>query len=119
MKSLSKAVVDPHTLRATVIHAKGTPLTSMGVTVRTVVEHKPGEVVKLDPQGVPYPKFESSQQLLPEEVLYLLERGALECFLAGSVGPQRDIPLSVQQAFSALIGPRGCTKDQYQVGSLV
>lgn len=117
-KSLSTACFDPTTKRATVHVARGTALVSMGITVRTEVSPAEGEIVKLDPEGHPYPKYESSLQLLPEEVLYLLERGSLQCFLlqssADGSGPQ-SVPMSVQQAFASILVPGGCTREQYQV----
>ena len=116
-KSLSTATLDPATKRATVHVARGTALASMGITVRTQVSPAEGEFVKLDPQGRPYPKYESSLQLLPEEVLYLLERGSLQCFLQSpSEGSAPlSVPLSVQQAFASILVPGGCTREQYQV----
>ena len=37
-------------------------------------------------------------ELLPEEVLYLIDRGTLECWT------EQDVPLSAQQAFTVMIG---------------
>lgn len=62
-------------------------------------------------------------ELLPEEALYLTERGSLFCWkattldlsgvddLEGVLGP----PMSVQQAFSEMIGTEDLTLERYQV----
>ncbi|KDN52834.1 hypothetical protein K437DRAFT_242961 [Tilletiaria anomala UBC 951] len=117
-RNLSTAVWDPLTKRATMGVIKGSNFASMGVTIRREVPHLPYETVKLDPTGVPYPKYESSVQLSPEETLYLMERGALECSLRqqmDSHSREAHVPLSLQHAFAIMLGPKSCTREEYQV----
>jgi tRNA-splicing endonuclease subunit Sen54 len=54
-------------------------------------------------------------ELLPEEALYLIERGSLFCWINSESGP----PLSVQQAFAEIIGKDNLTLERYQVQSLL
>ena len=66
-------------------------------------------------------------ELLPEETLYLVEKGALFCWKATSGdGPGENVvdwdsssqgaPISVQQAYAEMIGTEDLTLDRYQVG---
>jgi tRNA-splicing endonuclease subunit Sen54 len=63
-------------------------------------------------------------ELLPEEALYLVERGTLLCHRdLGTISTlqqdEENLPiLSVQQAFAEMIGAEGITLEKYQVGSL-
>lgn len=65
-------------------------------------------------------------ELLPEETLYLVEKGALFCWKATcDDGPGEDdvdwdsssqgAPMSVQQAYAEMIGTQDLTLDRYQV----
>jgi tRNA-splicing endonuclease subunit Sen54 len=64
-------------------------------------------------------------ELLPEEALYLVEKGALFCWKASSCdGPGEDVdwdsasqgaPMSVQQTYAEIIGTQDLTLDRYQV----
>lgn len=63
-------------------------------------------------------------ELLPEEALYLVEKGALFCWKASRDGPSEDMdwdsasqgaPMSVQQAYAEMIGAQDLTLDRYQV----
>ncbi|KAH7104800.1 tRNA-splicing endonuclease subunit sen54 N-term-domain-containing protein [Auriculariales sp. MPI-PUGE-AT-0066] len=65
-------------------------------------------------------------ELLPEESLYLVERGSMFCWKQLSPddaypaelqddSPPPGIPLSVQQAYAEMIGQDGLTLDHYQV----
>lgn len=62
-------------------------------------------------------------ELLPEEALYLVERGSLFCWReAGgetvtSAGGEDvlGVPMTVQQAFAEMIGTEGLTLEKYQV----
>ena len=61
-------------------------------------------------------------ELFPEEAIYLIERGALDCRWTQTPGtvPSADaflscIPISVSQAFSHLMGQEGCTMARYQI----
>lgn len=62
-------------------------------------------------------------ELLPEEALYLVERGTLFCTkesdeLKSNIPGMDDVegsPMSVQQAFAEMIGSEGLTLEKYQV----
>jgi tRNA-splicing endonuclease subunit Sen54 len=63
-------------------------------------------------------------ELLPEEALYLVERGALFCSMPAfqdSIDEQMvlddltRVPMSVQQAYSEMIGKEALTLEKYQV----
>ena len=62
-------------------------------------------------------------ELLPEEALFLIERGSMFCYthLPGdtiSGGSELDgVPMTVQQAYSSMIGREGLTLEKYQVSS--
>jgi len=53
-------------------------------------------------------------ELLPEEVLYLAERGTVECWCEGGQG-KGSIPMSVQWAWTEIIGADGLSMERYQV----
>jgi tRNA-splicing endonuclease subunit Sen54 len=48
-------------------------------------------------------------ELLPEEALYLLDRGTVECWT------EQGVPMSVQQGFAEMIGTEDLTLERYQV----
>lgn len=65
-------------------------------------------------------------ELLPEEALYLVERGAMFCWkehglLANDIQPGSSLedmegsPMSVQQAYAEMIGKEDLTLERYQV----
>lgn len=65
-------------------------------------------------------------ELLPEEALYLVEKGALFCWKASRDRPGEDVewdsasqgsPMSVQQAYAEMIGRQDLTLDRYQVSA--
>lgn len=51
-------------------------------------------------------------ELLPEEVLYLFERGTVECW---TDGPRNGVPMTVQWAWTEMIGSDDLTLERYQV----
>lgn len=53
-------------------------------------------------------------ELLPEEILYLVERGAAELWREGEQGGSR-VPMSVQQTWDEVIGHYDLTLERYQV----
>ncbi|PWN38718.1 hypothetical protein IE81DRAFT_350808 [Ceraceosorus guamensis] len=78
-------------------------------------------------EGVFYPRLRARYELLPEEAIYLVERGALECRVkvkhhtatfseAGSPAAEQQnfVPMSVQQAFATMM-PGAGGRDRYQV----
>ncbi len=69
-------------------------------------------------------KIPKRLELLPEEALYLVERGAMFAWkasesltLSNAPGPagMEGIPMTVQQAFSEMIGTEDLTLEKYQV----
>ena len=60
-------------------------------------------------------------ELLPEEALYLVERGSLLCYVGNNpllTVPDGNLPiLSAQQAFVEMIGKEDITLEKYQVNS--
>jgi tRNA-splicing endonuclease subunit Sen54 len=68
-------------------------------------------------------KHHKRLELLPEEALYLIERGSVFCWKEtsldlASVDNFEEIlgsPMSVQQAFSEMIGTEDLTLERYQV----
>ena len=78
------------------------------------------------PRPLPHDPSKSQKrlELLPEEAIYLVERGTLFCSKAIDIVPDEtsneleDIqgaPMSVQQAYSEMIGTEGLTLEKYQV----
>lgn len=67
-------------------------------------------------------KTQKRLELLPEEAIYLVERGAMFCWKESSVAtsgtPIDGIggsPMSVEQAFAEMIGTEDLTLEKYQV----
>ncbi|KPV72651.1 uncharacterized protein RHOBADRAFT_55742 [Rhodotorula graminis WP1] len=58
-------------------------------------------------------QFRKQLELLPEEALYMVERGAVELWRQGDDGSR--VPMSVQQAWNELIGHDELTPERYQV----
>lgn len=130
-KALSKATWYPHLNRAVVEVSQGTTISSLGVTARSPVtvssasEIPTGSLDVLGPNnqvgvykaGVFYPRYQARLELFPEEALYLMERGTLDCRLPTKLADSNrivDIPLSLQHAFSLMMGRDGCTRERYQ-----
>jgi tRNA-splicing endonuclease subunit sen54 N-term len=123
-KSVSYAVWYPNLARAHVTVARGVHFTSMGHSVQ-----RPSSSSL--PAGGPRKRLE----LLPEEALYLMEKGALFCWKASRDDEHDDAPgedenedkdvewdsasqgapMSVQQAYAEMIGREDLTLDRYQV----
>lgn len=114
-KSISCAVWCPSIARAHVTSARGVHFGSMG-------------------HSVPRPPLKEGSfathkrlELLPEEALYLVERGTLLCTKESDVlksdmlGMQAvdGAPMSVQQAFAEMIGSEDLSLEKYQVLQLV
>ncbi|CAO1629302.1 unnamed protein product [Parajaminaea phylloscopi] len=130
-KSLSTATWDPQLGRAVVEVSRGTIMSTLGLTRRAPItaqdssELLPGsnDVIGPDSQvgvwkaGVFYPRYTSRIELLPEETLYLIERGSLDCRISMKLKDSHRevlVPLSLQHAFSLMIGADGCTRERYQ-----
>lgn len=146
-KSISIASWHPKLGRAIVHLVRGQTFASMGVSRRVAVledgqfedlahiyqkEGKPiAPVAGVTKEGIFWPKMQSRLELLPEEALYLVERGSLECRVyhksngSGIVEEMRDyddvvenpnwVPMSLEQAFSTIIGVDGLTRPHYQL----
>ncbi|KIP06834.1 hypothetical protein PHLGIDRAFT_30306 [Phlebiopsis gigantea 11061_1 CR5-6] len=110
-KTISYAVWHPDIARANVTVARGIHFTTMGHSVaRASAPGKNDDV-----------KTAKRLELLPEEALYLVERGAMFCWkeidlyedpnLEGMDGA----PMSVQQAFAEMIGKEDLTLEKYHV----
>lgn len=94
---------------AKVVDARGTVFDTVGFTIRR--------------QNATHKRLE----LLPEEVLYLVERGSMLCWRESPNAPlqeEDDIhdpvkligePMSVQQCFTEMLGVEGIGLEQYQV----
>lgn len=132
-KSLSLAIWRPELNRAVVDVAKGNTMAALGVTTRAPVTISsaselpagtqdvvgPNNQVGVWKNDIFYPRYTSRLELLPEEALYLLERGSLECRLAmplcnSPTGEQVEVPLSLQHAFSLMLNKDGLTRERYQ-----
>ncbi|KAJ6500091.1 tRNA-splicing endonuclease subunit sen54 N-term-domain-containing protein [Mycena vitilis] len=111
-KAVSYAIWHPGLARAHTTVARGTLFTSIGHSV-------PRPVVNADGAD----KLHKRLELLPEEALYLIERGTVFCWketsmdLIGVEGLEDVLgpPMSVQQAFSEMIGTEDLTLERYQV----
>ncbi|KAF7422970.1 tRNA-splicing endonuclease subunit sen54 [Pleurotus ostreatus] len=96
-KAMSYAVWYPSIARAHVTLSRGIHFTSMGHSVPRKEENEEKTTKRLE--------------LLPEEAIYMIERGALFCTKAGGA------PMSAQQAFSEMLGTEDMTLEKYQVYS--
>lgn len=106
-KTLCTATWDPHFQRAFVHVQRGQSCTHIGVSQRRLLETG---------------KNQTCLELFPEETIYLIERGALDCrwTLTPGAVPSADafptcIPITISQAFSHLMGQDGCTIARYQI----
>jgi tRNA-splicing endonuclease subunit Sen54 len=111
-KSVSYAVWYPHFARAHVTPARGVHFTSMGHSAQ-----RPSHI-----SG----KAQKRLELLPEEALYLVEKGSLFCWKASHDVAGEDVdwdsasqgaPMSVQQAYAEMIGKQDITLDRYHVSA--
>jgi tRNA-splicing endonuclease subunit sen54 N-term len=112
-KAVSYASWHPDLARTHVSMARGIHFSSMGHSAPRPV----GE------NGIQ--KVQKRLELLPEEAIYLIERGSLFCWKqtdldVGQVPDLHDIngsPMSVQQAYAEMIGREGLTLEKFQVCS--
>ncbi|GLB39037.1 putative tRNA-splicing endonuclease subunit sen54 N-term [Lyophyllum shimeji] len=110
-KAVSHAIWYPSIGRAHVTLAKGIHFSSMGHSA-------PGPVV--DEKGVI--KIQKRLELLPEEAIYLVERGSLFCWKAVDLDLSKagledmpGAPMTVQQVYAEMIGVEDLTLDKLQV----
>lgn len=149
-KTISIATWEPSLHRAVVHLSRGQAFTSMGLS-RRVPLLQDGQFEDLanaynkgpDPlpslagtmkDGTFWPKMQSRLELLPEEALYLVERGSLECRLwdrrrtrsatineldmrnyNDAVDDEGWVSMSVEQAYATMIGADGLTRSRYQL----
>lgn len=81
-------------------------------TDTTIVEHPSGPFFKTIGKG----DTRGRVHLLPEETLYLVERGSLDLRWTG-VEELEDLPLSLQAAYAYMIGSQGLSLERYTVYS--
>ncbi|KAI5117358.1 hypothetical protein M0805_002472 [Coniferiporia weirii] len=112
-KVASYAVWRPEIARARVLSARGNHLLTMGHNVPRRSPLNDAQKEK---------KAEKAVDLLPEEALYLIERGSMFCWV--QVDGMRRIemdgdvdgtPMTVQQAYTQMIGREDLTLERYQV----
>ncbi|KAH9936421.1 tRNA-splicing endonuclease subunit sen54 N-term-domain-containing protein [Fomitopsis serialis] len=111
-KSISYAVWHPDIARAHVTVSRGIHFASMGHSVARTGTVDDGAK-----------KIHKRLELLPEEILYLVERGAMLCWKACDLAPADipgletvdGVPMTVQQAFAEVIGTEDLTLEKYQV----
>ncbi|KAF8964326.1 tRNA-splicing endonuclease subunit sen54 N-term-domain-containing protein [Flammula alnicola] len=111
-KAISYATWHPDIARIHVTAARGIHFSSMGHSAPRSVLGEDGTA-----------KIQKRLELLPEEAIYLIERGSLFCWKQtdlnlGQVPGLNDVggsPMTVQQAFSELIGKEDLTLEKFQV----
>ncbi|KAI8978745.1 tRNA-splicing endonuclease subunit sen54 N-term-domain-containing protein [Trametes punicea] len=111
-KAVSHAIWYPQLARAHVTVARGIHFSTMGHSVA-----RPS----LNSEDVK--KIQKRLELLPEEALYLVERGAMYCWkptdvplhTSAHLDDMEGVPMTVQQAFAEMIGADELTLEKYQV----
>lgn len=113
---MSYGIWYPSIARVHVTTAHGVHFTSMGHSVART----PLAPQNTEPDQSPSTKPTKRLELLPEEAIYLIERGALFCykFMPDTVVSDHTspgAPMSVQQAYAEMIGCEDMTLERYQV----
>lgn len=119
---MSHALLTPSSPYPRLLVARGHILDSLGISIR-------GHSLQSNPNR----KGKTYTQFLPEEALYLLERGSLQIWLGrepenpedyeNGIGEWSDeesgvvgaVEMSVMEGFGAFIGKDGLTWERYQV----
>ncbi|KAI0051423.1 hypothetical protein FA95DRAFT_1587186 [Auriscalpium vulgare] len=108
-KSVSYAIWYPALARAHVTVARGVHFTSMGHSIARPSKENQSKALK-------------RLELLPEETLYLMEKGALFCWQWMETFVEDDLnsttrgaPMSVQQAFAEMMGKEDINLEKYHV----
>ena len=109
---MSHAIWYPELKRAHVTVAKGILFASLGHSASREIAGSDGTL-----------KIQKRMELLPEETLYLVERGAMYCWKptdlllakASLLDDMEGVPMSVQQAYAEMIGTEDLTLEKYQV----
>lgn len=122
-KVVSHAIWIPEIARAHVIRVRGNHLNTMGHSyprgrnpgVHEYDDSKFSNRIMRD-------KLWNRIELLPEEALYLIERGSMFCWKQEGnipIGPNREefegTPMTVQNAYAEMIGREDLTLEKYQV----
>jgi len=115
-KAISYATWHPDLARTHVTLARGVHFSTMGHSA-------PRPTTGGGDEGLA--KMQKRLELLPEEAIYLIERGSLFCWKQtdlelGQVPGLNDIggsPMTVQQAFSEMLGKGDLTMEKFQVCS--
>ncbi|KAF8551274.1 hypothetical protein OG21DRAFT_1467540 [Imleria badia] len=121
-KTISYGIWYPSIDRVHVTTARGIHFSTMGYFISRTVQYND---TKNESRG-PSSRLPKRLELLPEEALYLIERGALFCYKSVSGGvsladpssyetQSPGAPMSVQQTFAEMIGREELTLERYQV----
>lgn len=121
-KTISYGIWYPSIDRVHVTTARGIHFSTMGHSIPRTAQYKNTD----NELGGLSSKIPKRLELLPEEALYLIERGALFCYKSVSSSASLvDVssyetkspgaPMSVQQAFAEMIGREEITPERYQV----
>lgn len=113
-KGISYGIWHPTLGRTQVTVSRGIHFTTMGHSAPRST---------IDESGVA--KIHKRLELLPEEAVYLIERGALFCWKESDVDAAHlqgfegiaGVPMSVQQAYAEMIGRENLTLEKFQVDS--
>ncbi|KAF8826324.1 hypothetical protein HHX47_DHR5000379 [Lentinula edodes] len=111
-KSISYGTWHPSLARVSVTVSRGISIGTVGHSVPRETAMTNGTV-----------KTQKRMELLPEEAIYLIERGSLLCWKESAVEYPNDgtfesisgSPMTVQQAYTEMIGKEDLTMDRYQV----
>ncbi|KAE9399107.1 hypothetical protein BT96DRAFT_957369 [Gymnopus androsaceus JB14] len=111
-KGISYGTWHPSLARVSVTISRGTAMNTIGHSA-------PRETAM--PNGTL--KIQKRLELLPEEAIYLIERGSLMCWKESTIDYPMDgifesvtgSPMTVQQAYTEMIGTEDLTIDRYQV----
>lgn len=123
-KYVSYGIWYPSIARVHVVTSRGVHFANMGHSV----SRPSGDSGDTEPE-LEFPKNSKAQkrlELLPEESIYLIERGALFCYksiqdnsshlnLANIEETSPGAPMTVQQAYTEMIGREDMTLERYQV----
>ncbi|KAH8104779.1 tRNA-splicing endonuclease subunit sen54 N-term-domain-containing protein [Cristinia sonorae] len=116
-KSISYGIWYPHLARTHVTTARGIHFTTMGHSVA-----RAGTPASSAAANYQHPiKTAKRLELLPEEAIYLTERGSMFCWkatddiVADGLENMEGAPMTVQQVFAEMIGTEGLSLEKYQV----
>ncbi|KAI5991159.1 tRNA-splicing endonuclease subunit sen54 N-term-domain-containing protein [Pisolithus albus] len=121
-KSASYGIWYPSVTRVHVVTSRGVHFASMGHSV----SRPSGNSGNTEPESGKNRNTETRLELLPEEAIYLIERGALFCYKSIPGNPSRinlenveetspGAPMTVQQAYAEMIGREDMSLERYQV----